>query len=393
MTKNVFVTDDFLLGCEAARVLYHNYAEGLPIVDFHSHLPPAHIAQDHQFDNLAQLWLVDDHYAWRAMRANGVDERYITGEASDWEKFLKWAETVPKTLGNPLYHWVHMELKHPFDIGDRLFGPDTAEGIWKECGARLAQEEFSCRGILRKMKVALVCTTDDPCDSLEHHQSIAADARFEIQVLPTFRPDRGWTIDSPARFNEWVDRLAQRSNVEISDFNSYLEALRKRHDAFHAAGCRASDHGMATVYAEDYRQSEIEKSFEQLRSGKRLSPEAAVKFRSAMLHEFAVMNWEKGWVQQLHIGALRNANTRMLQRLGPDVGCDSIGDANYGVALARFLARLEQEGQLTKTILYNINPRDNELVASMTGNFQDGQIPGKIQFGKDSFGSVVSAGK
>lgn len=377
----VLITEDFLLGGEAARRLYHSYAAALPVVDFHSHLPAGRMADDARFDNLTQLWLVEDHYAWRAMRANGVDERYITGDASDWEKFVAWAGTVPKLLGNPLYHWVHMELKRPLGIGDRLLGPGTAAGIWEECGARLREEAFSCRGLLRQMNVALVCTTDDPCDSLEPHRRLAADATFPVQVLPTFRPDRGMNGDAPARFNAWVDRLAAASDVDIGDLDAYREALRKRHDAFHAAGCRVSDHGLERVCAEDYTEGEIRSAFERLRSGQALTAEAAAKFQSAMLHEFALMNWEKGWAQQFHIGPIRNTNTRLLRQLGPDVGCDSIGDANYGAALAKVLDRLDQQGRLAKTILYNVNPRDNELIASMAGNFQDGRVPGKIQFG------------
>ena len=378
---SAFITDDFLLENEAARTLYHTYGEALPILDFHSHLDPEWIASDARFDNLAQLWLAGDHYAWRAMRASGIDERYISGDAPDWEKFQKWAETVPQTLGNPLYHWVHMALQKPFGIRDRLFGPKTAEAIWEHCRARLQEEDFSCRGILRQMNVALVCTTDDPCDCLEHHRKIAEDATCDIQVLPTFRPDRALAVKDPARFNSWVDQLAAAADVDIKEYSSYLDALRKRHGFFHDAGCRISDHGLESVPAEDSSEAGVRSAFDRLRSGEALSGKAAAELQSAVLHELAVMNLEKGWVQQFHIGALRNTNTRLLSLLGADAGCDSIGDSNYGRSLAKFLDRLDQKDRLAKTILYNLNPRDNEMIVSLAGSFQDGSVPGKIQVG------------
>ena len=316
------------------------------------------------------------------MRSAGVAERYCTGDASDWEKFQKWAEVVPQTLRNPLYHWTHLELKRPLGVGDRLLGPDTAEGVWRECNARLAQPEFSARGIMKQMNVVLVCTTDDPVDALDCHRAIAADPSFSIQVLPTFRPDKALAVDSPPAFNAWVDRLAQRSGMDIGDdYDRYLDALRQRHDFFHSVGCRLSDHGVDAFYAADYTPAEIAAAFRRLRSGKTLDGQAAVQFKSAALHELAVMNAEKGWVQQFHFGAMRSNNTRMFRALGPDTGFDSIDDNQVARPMARFFDRLDLEGRLAKTILYNLNPAQNEVVGAMLGNFQDGATPGKLQYG------------
>ncbi len=379
---DVFITENFLLQTEAAQRLYHEYAKSMPIFDYHSHLPPQQIAEDRQFENLTQIWLAGDHYKWRAMRTAGVPERFCTGDASDWEKFLKWAETVPKLLRNPLYHWTHMELRRPFGITDRLLSPATAKEIWEHCNRLLRQPEFSARGLLRQMHVVLLCTTDDPTDTLEYHRQIAADPSFAIRVLPTFRPDRALGVENPAAFRLWVDRLSQASGLSIQDFDSLLEALRRRHDAFHAAGCRLADHGLSVFYAEDYTAQEVESAFWQVyRDGKPLDPELAAKYKSALLLELACMNAEKDWTQQFHFGCMRNNNTRAFQTLGPDTGFDSIGDWPQGAAMARFFDRLEQRGKLTRTILYNLNPADNELVATMIGNFQDGQTPGKMQMG------------
>jgi glucuronate isomerase len=375
-----FMTDDFLLESESARTLYRAYAESAPLYDFHSHLSPRDIAEDARFANLAQVWLAHDHYAWRAMRANGIDERWITGDAPDREKFLKWAETIPRLLGSPLYHWVHLELKLFFGIEDRLLNPDTAESIWEECGERLGEAGYSCRGLLEKRNARLVCTTDDPCDSLEYHRSLAGQSGCSIRVLPTFRPDRGLALDSPQRFNERVDRLASVARIDIRDFDSYLAALRKRHDYFHESGCRAADHGLDRVYAEEFSRSEIHRAFDAIRSGKELSPLAAAQLKSALIDELAGMHSEKGWVQQFHIGPIRNTNSRLFNLLGADAGCDSIGNSIDALALAKFLDRLDRNDCLAKTILYNNNPRDNEMIVSMTGNFQR-SIPGKIQFG------------
>ena len=310
-----------------------------------------------------------------------MPERFITGDASDWEKFLKWAETVPQTLRNPIYHWTHLELNRPFGINDRLLNPKTAKGIWDECNARLAKPAFSCRGIMKQMKVEVVCTTDDPADSLEHHRAIAADKSFGIRVLPTWRPDKAMAVENPAAFNAYLDKLGAASNVDIKNFVSLLQALRVRQDFFASLGCRLSDHGLDTIYAEDYTEKEVAGIFAKVRSGSEVAPAEAAKFKSAMLHEFAVMDADKGWTQQFHIGALRNNNTRLFAQLGPDIGCDSIGDVPVAQPLSKFLARLDHAGKLAKTILYNLNPRDNEVYATMIGNFQEGSVPGKIQWG------------
>ena len=381
MKMSPFIHENFLLESPPAGRLYHEYAEALPIIDYHCHLPPDQVARDHRFANLTEIWLHGDHYKWRALRANGVPERFITGDATDWEKFLQWAGTVPRTLRNPLYHWTHLELNRPFGINDRMLGPDTAKSIWDECNARLATPAFSCRGIMKQMKVELVCTTDDPADSLEHHQAIAADRPFGIRVLPTWRPDRAMAIENVAAFKSYLDKLGGSAGIAVTTFESLMQALRKRHEFFHACGCRLSDHGVETVYAEDYTDREIAGVFSRARQGGTLTPAEVAKFKSAMLHELAVMDAEKGWTQQFHIGALRNNNTRLFEKLGADIGCDSIGDLEIARPLSRFLARLDHQGRLAKTILYNLNPRDNALFATMIGNFQDGTVPGKIQYG------------
>jgi glucuronate isomerase len=374
-----FLSEDFLLQTQTARLLYHEHASKMPIIDYHCHLPPNEIAQDKQFKNLTQIWLYGDHYKWRAMRTNGVDEKYCTGNADDYAKFEKWAETVPYTMRNPLYHWTHLELKNPFGI-KKLLNAKTAREIYDECTAKLQTPEFSVKSILRKMNVRVICTTDDPTDSLEYHKKLKAD-KFEIQVLPTFRPDKGMMPENPDTFNAWVDKLAAVADVDIRDFSSYLTALRKRHDFFASMGCRLSDHGVETIYAEEYTDSEISQIFSKVRSGKELSTADVLKFKSAMLVEFALMDHEKGWTQQFHYGALRNNNSRMLRQLGPDTGWDSIGDFEVGRPMAKFFDRLDTQNKLTKTIIYNLNPRDNELIATMTGNFNDGSVPGKMQFG------------
>lgn len=378
---DVLITENFLLETPSGVRLYHEYARDLPIVDYHCHLPPREMAEDRRFANLTQIWLAGDHYKWRAMRANGVAERYITGDASDEEKFLAWAETVPKTLRNPLYHWTHMELKRPLGISDRLLGPKTAWGIWNECKARLAQPEFSCRGILRQMRVVLVCTTDDPTDSLQEHRAMAADPSFQIRVLPTFRPDRAMAVESVEQFNGWVDRLEEAAGFEIRHYEGFLEALDRRHEYFHAMGCRLSDHGLETMPAEEYTLAQVRATFARLRRGAAVGPAEAARFKSALLYELALMHHRRGWAQQFHIGALRNTNTRRCQALGPDTGFDSIADGPYARPLARFLDRLDRQDRLARTILYNLNPADNAMMATMIGNFQDGHIPGKIQWG------------
>ena len=375
-----FITEDFLLQTRTARTLYHEHAENMPIYDYHCHLSAEKIACDHKFDNLTQIWLYGDHYKWRAMRANGVDEKYITGNASDYEKFAKWAQTVPFCLRNPVYHWTHMELKNPFGIKDKLLAADTAKQIYEQCSEMLRTDEFSVRNILRKMNVKLVCTTEGPLDSLEHHKKIVDDG-FEIKVHTAFRPDKAMAVEDIGVLNDWIDGLGEICDVQINKFALYIEAIGKRHDCFHENGCRLSDHGLETAFAEDYSGAEIEKIFQKIRSRKQLDLSESLKFKSAMMFEFAQMDYETGWVQQLHLGALRNTNTRMLGRLGADVGFDSIGDFEIARPLAKFLDKLDSVGKLPKTILYNLNPRDNELVAAMTGNFQDGTAVGKMQYG------------
>jgi glucuronate isomerase len=375
-----FISEDFLLQSKTARVLYHEHAKKMPIYDYHCHLPADRIAADHRFENLTQAWLAGDHYKWRAMRANGIPEKYITGNAGDYEKFEKWAQTVPCCLGNPLYHWTHLELKNPFGIKNKPLSPDTAKEIYDFCSEMLRTPHLSVRNIMRKMNVKLVCTTEDPLDSLQHHKKIRKDG-FEIKVHTAFRPDRGMAVENVDALNTWLDKLQEAADMEITDFDSYIEAIRKRHDYFHQNLCRLSDHGLETAYAEDYTQAEIKKIFERIRSKKDLDLLQQLKFKSAMMFEFAVMDAEAGWVQQLHIGALRNNCTRLFKAIGPDVGCDSIGDLAVAKPLARFLDRLDTIGKLPKTILYNLNPRDNALFAAMVGNFQDGSTPGKMQYG------------
>ncbi|MFA6185647.1 MAG: glucuronate isomerase [Phycisphaerae bacterium] len=374
-----FMTEDFLLQTETARKLYYEYAAKMPIFDYHCHLPTAQIAEDKRFENITQIWLYGDHYKWRAMRTNGIPEQYCTGSASDWEKFQKWAQTVPYTLRNPLYHWTHLELQRYFGIS-KFLGPDTAKDIYEKCNEMLSLPEFSVRSLLRRMNVKIVCTTDDPVDSLEHHKKIKSDG-FEIKILPTWRPDKGMAVENVAVFNQWVDALEKSSGIDVKNYKTYMDAIRSRHNFFHSVGCRVSDHGLETAYAEDYTESEIAAIFDKLRSGKTVTKDEGLKFKSAVMIEFALMDHEKGWVQQLHFGALRNNNTRLLKTFGADAGVDSIGDFEIARPLARFLDKLDTNNKLPKTILYNLNPRDNELMATMVGNFQDGSVAGKLQFG------------
>ncbi|MBM4148111.1 MAG: glucuronate isomerase [Lentisphaerae bacterium] len=379
--KNVFIHDDFMLGTPQAARLYHDYAKAMPIVDYHCHLPPAQVACDQRWENITRIWLAGDHYKWRAMRGNGVAEKYCTGDAGDREKFAKWAATVPRLLRNPLYHWTHLELARYFGIADRLLGPDTEQGIWDECNARLAEPGFSARGLMRRSNVVLACTTDDPADSLEHHAAVARDPSFETRVLPAWRPDKAMAVEAPAAYRAYMDKLEQAAGVEIRDIDGLREALAKRHDFFHSMGCRLSDHGLETIHAARYTEKQIASAFRTARSGGAVDAGDAAAFKSAMLYEFAVMDAEKGWTQQYHFGVLRNNNSRMFAAVGPDTGFDSIGDFEIAGPMSRLFDRLDSEGRLARTILYNINPRDNELVATMCGNFQDGSVPGKIQFG------------
>ncbi|MEO6406853.1 MAG: glucuronate isomerase [Ferruginibacter sp.] len=374
-----FLGKNFLLNSSAAQELYYDYAKDMPIIDYHCHLPPQPIADDINFNNLTEVWLNGDHYKWRAMRANGVDERYITGNATPKEKFMKWAETVPYTLRNPLYHWTHLELQRYFDIED-ILDERSAEKIYDACSEKLQKKSYSVQNLLRKMNVHTVCTTDDPVDSLEHHQKIKSEG-LEIPIRPAFRPDAAMNVDDAIGFNNYISKLEAASNISINNFSSYIHALKSRHDYFAANGCSVSDHGLEEMYAEDYTDAEISQSFDKIRTGNNLSKEENVKFKSAMLVTFAEWDHEKNWVQQYHLGAIRNNNSRMFQSLGADTGWDSIGTFSHAKSLSKFLNRLDAENKLTKTIIYNLNPADNELMATMIGNFNDGSVEGKIQWG------------
>jgi glucuronate isomerase len=363
-----FIHDDFLLHSETARQLYHNYAAGEPILDYHSHLSPADIASDRRFADLTQVWLEHDHYKWRAMRANGIDERYCTGEAARYEKFLAWARTVPATLRNPLYHWTHLELKRYFGVSDFL-DESSANAIWEKANSKLAAPELSVQGIIRKFHVVALCTSDDPCDDLMHHKKIA------------FRPDQALRVNDTARFNCWVERLTAASNKTIDRFPDFLDALKQRHDYFHAQGGRISDHGLAYCPTNWCTESEAAAIFERARKGIPAGAEEQEQFASFLMLFFGRMDAEKGWTKQLHVGALRNTNARLVQQLGPDTGFDSIGDWSQAEALCGYLDRLDQEDALPKTVVYNGNPVDNYVFATAIGNFQDGSIAGKIQLG------------
>jgi glucuronate isomerase len=378
------IHEDFLLGSEPARRLYHDYARGLPIFDYHCHLPVREIAENRRFENLSRIWLAGDHYKWRALRALGVAERLVTGEASDREKFDAWAAAVPFTVRNPLYHWTHMELKDPFGIADRLLCPETGPGIWERCNERLATEGFRARALMLHFRVRAVCTTDDPTDDLSQHRALAEAGQrgeFAVKVLPAFRPDKAMAVESPEAFNQWLDRLELAAGEPVRDYRGLIEALQARHRFFHETGCRLSDHGIEEPYAEDYTERELAASFRRLRSGRPLDCAQALRFKSGLLYELAVMDGERGWTQQFHFGALRNNSRRMHEALGPDTGFDSIGDFQIGGPLVRLLDRLDREGRLARTILYGINPRDNEMLASIAGSFQDGSVRGKMQLG------------
>jgi glucuronate isomerase len=375
-----FLDENFLLQTETAKKLYHEHASKMPIIDYHCHLIPSMVANDHQFKTLTEAWLGGDHYKWRAMRTNGIDEKFCTGkDTTDWEKFEKWAETVPNTMRNPLYHWTHLELKTAFGI-DKLLSPATAREIYDECTAKLQTPEYSARNLMRKYKVEVVCTTDDPIDSLEHHIKTKKDG-FEIKMLPTWRPDKAMAVENSANFRSYVEQLAKVAGISISTFDDMIVALRKRQDFFAEVGCKLSDHGIEEFYAEDYTEDEIKAIFNKVYGGQELIHSEVLQFKSAMMVIFAEMDWEKGWTQQFHYGTIRNNNTRLFNQLGPDTGFDSIGTFNTAKALAKFLNRLDSQNKLTKTILYNLNPADNEMIATMIGNFQDGTVAGKIQFG------------
>lgn len=374
-----FLDEHFLLKNKTAQTLYHEFAKDMPIIDYHNHLPPDQIANNINFANLTQVWLYGDHYKWRAMRTNGINEKYCTGNATDFEKFEQWAATVPYTLRNPLYHWTHLELQRYFNI-HTLLTADTARDIYEEATALLQTASYSVRGLLAKMNVKTLCTTDDPIDDLAHHQSIL-NQKIDLKVLPAFRPDKAMNVDVAASFNEYVNKVEAASNIAVHNYADYLKALKARHDFFASMGASVSDHGLEQVYAEDYTEIEINHIFDKIRAGNELTYSENLKIKSALLIEFAIWDCEKGWVQQYHLGALRNNNARMLSQLGPDTGWDSIGDFSQAKALAKFLNKLDTNNQLAKTIIYNLNPADNELMATMIGNYNDGSSAGKIQYG------------
>ena len=375
--EDAFIHEHFLLENGYAVDLYQGYAETLPVIDYHNHLSPQEIAEDKRYDNLSQIWLAGDHYKWRAMRANGVSEQYITGTASDWEKFEQWAQTVPQTLRNPLFHWTQLELKRYFNV-DQFLNRNSAKEIYHTCGEMLRSDSFSVRNLLLKSGVESLCTTDDPTDDLRYHQQLKVDG-FSVKILPTFRPDQAILIEKKS-FLPYLERLGQFTGKEIRQFSQLLEALEQRMEYFHAQGCRIADHGLEQIYAADYTASEIEQIFQQRLKGT-INRIEARKFSSSILLELGRMYHRKGWVQQYHLGALRNQNRRLLRELGPDTGFDSIGDFSQAQALGKFLDQLDEHNQLAKTILYNLNPRDNEVFAAMAGNFNDGTIPGKMQYG------------
>jgi glucuronate isomerase len=374
-----FINDDFLLQTKTAQRLYHQYAEGQPILDYHNHLPPGDIAANRVFQNLFEIWLEGDHYKWRAMRANGVNEHFITGNAAPYEKFLAWAGTVPSTVRNPLYHWTHLELKRYFGITE-LLSEHTALAIWEQANAQLQTPAYSTQGILQKFGVVALCTTDDPADELTAHETIKG-SDLSTRVYPAFRPDKALGVGSPEAFNAWTDKLARVSDTHIGTLTEFQLALEKRHDDFHALGCRLSDHGLSYCYSDFPTEAEASAIFDRARAGQTVGAEDAAGFAAHLMLFFGRLDSQHGWVKQLHLGALRNVRTRGLREIGPDTGFDSMGDWPQAASLGAYLDRLDQEHSLPKMILYNNNPADNYPLAAMIGDFQDGSVPGKIQFG------------
>jgi len=375
-----FLCDDFLLSNETARRLYHDYASSQPIYDYHCHLNPLEIADDRRFENMTQIWLAD-HLKWRGMRSAGVPEKLITGNVSDYEKFQAWAKTVPQTLGNPLYHWTHLELRRPFGMTGKLLGPDTADDIWNECNQLLATPEFSARGILKQMNVVMAGTTDDPIDSLESHKLIANDEEFDVDILPSWRPDKAFKIESDG-FNDYMSLLGESADIDITSYADLLNALDKRLLHFDLHGCRAADHGIEIVrYAAIPSDTDLNRLFIRRLQGETLSELEVAQFSTAVQVWLGKRYTNLGWVMQMHIGAQRNNNSRMFQLLGADAGFDSMSDRTFSFELAHLLDEMDRTDELPKTILYCLNPRDNEMIAAMIGNFQGGGIAGKIQFG------------
>jgi len=373
-----FIHDNFLLSNNTAVELYHKYSENQPVIDFHCHLSPAMINENRRFNNLTEAWLEGDHYKWRAMRTNGINEKYCTGNASDVEKFMKWAETVPATIGNPLYHWTHLELNRYFNI-TQLLSPASADGIFKKASALLQTDDFSTRSMIKKMKVEVICTTDDPADNLEHHRELKK--AFEIHIYPTFRPDNVIKTEDPEKFRLYIQKLQLASGIEIGSYRALIEALDIRHSYFHDNGCRLSDHGLDRFYFAALSLNEPENIFRNLLNGNKISQEETEKYRTAVMLDLCRLNKKRGWTQQFHVGAIRNINERKFMQMGPDTGWDSIGPAQDPLKISKFLNELDKNEQLTKTILYNLNPADNEMMITMAANFNDGSIAGKVQYG------------
>jgi glucuronate isomerase len=373
-----FINEDFLLGNKTAKRLFYDFSANQPLIDFHCHLSPAMIAEDYQFDNLGEAWLEGDHYKWRAMRANGIEEKYCTGNALFRDKFAKWAETVPATIGNPLYHWTHLELARYFEIYD-LLSPATCKRIYNETSSMLKSPEYSTRSLITRMNVEVICTTDDPVDSLEHHRKLKGS--FRIPVLPTFRPDNLLKTEDPAIFRSYIEKLGNASGIEVRNITTLHEAVDNRHRFFHDHGCRLSDHGLKRFYFDSFTEPECEKIFSKLLKGEKISSGEDEKYKTAILLELCRMNHKRGWTQQFHTGALRNTNTRMLRLMGPDTGWDSIGVPQDAEKISGFLNALDDSDQLAETILYNNNPADNSMMITMSGNFNDGSRITKTKYG------------
>jgi glucuronate isomerase len=381
-----FMDKDFLLRSKTAKRLFHDYAKDMPIIDYHSHLPPNQVADDTRFENISKIWLGGDHYKWRAMRSNGINEEFITGKQSDYDKFLSWAKTVPCTIGNPLYHWTHMELQRYFGI-DTILNEKSAKKIWEKCNSVIATPEFSVRNLLKRMKVKGLCTTDDPIDDLAHHKRYAAEIASgkagtdAVIMVPTMRPDKAVACDIPSAWNEYINKLEEVSGVKVAKFGDLVKALDKRHKDFHDIGCRLSDHALEKPFAAEAKESDLDAWTVKLRKGESLSEGDAVAYKTAILVAFGRMNYERGWTMQLHMGAIRNLNSPMFSRLGPDTGYDAIADEPIAKPLGKFLDMMHRDGKLPKTILYTLNPACNEILGTIMGCFQDGSEPGKIQFG------------
>ncbi len=375
-----YITEDFLLHSRTARELYHGTACTLPIYDYHTHLPPDQIAADRRFENLFEVWLAGDHYKWRAMRTNGIPEQFCTGDAGPREKFDAWARTVPATLRNPLHHWTHLELLRYFGI-ETLLSESTADEVWERANERLATPGFSVRGLLKKSNVAIVCTTDDPTDTLEFHRRIREDGTLATKVYPTFRPDKALAVNQSAVFGPWLEKLRGITGSDCGTFDDFLDALESRHAFFHENGGRLSDHGLSHCFTNPCSPGEAAAIYGKARAGKDVTDSEQQAFAAFLMIFFGRLDARRGWVKQLHLGAQRNNNTRLFQALGPDTGFDSIGDWPQAGSLAGYLDALDQTDELPKTILYNLNPADNYLMGTMAGNFQDGSVAGKIQFG------------